>query len=336
MAAPLLEIDHLSVSFRADRGRIPVLDDISLTVGVGETVGIVGESGSGKSMLASSIVRLLPRAAAVDSGSIVLDGVDLLRLRQKQLNAVRGGAIGSVFQDPVASLNPMRRIGAQVVEVLMRHTQLSRDDASKRAVELLEEVHLPKAAERMRAYPHELSGGMCQRVTIAMAIACGPKLIIADEPTTALDATIEAQVLALLRELKAEHEMAMLLISHDMRVVAQVADRVAVMYAGEIVEQAPAAQLFSSPEHPYTEALLEAVPRVDDEDARRRRLVAIPGSPPRLGQWPPNCRFAPRCPYAGDECGESHPQLREIAPGHWVRTAHPRRVRTNADRLARV
>jgi oligopeptide/dipeptide ABC transporter ATP-binding protein len=328
----LLEVRDLHTSFVfPHRESLAVVDGVSFAVEAGETLGIVGESGCGKSMLALSLIRLLPRAARTESGSIVLSGVDLLRLRERQLDSVRGREIGVVFQDPMSSLNPTRQVGIQVAEVLTRHTKVSRKAALARTVELLDEVKIPKAAERIHAYPHELSGGMCQRVTIAMAIACAPKLIIADEPTTALDATIESQVLTLLEELQAAHHLAMILISHDMRVVARVADRVAVMYAGEFVEEAAADELFSNPQHPYTEALLESVPRVDDPDARTARLRTIPGAPPRLGQWAPACRFAPRCAYAGnDECAVRHPVLREVAPGHWARTAHPRSARGRA------
>jgi peptide/nickel transport system ATP-binding protein len=333
----LLDVKGLNVSFAFGDGKsFPVLEDVSFSLDDGETLGIVGESGCGKSMLGLSLIRLLPRSARVDSGTIELAGVDLLRLRERQLDAVRGRQIGVVFQDPMSSLNPTRRVGAQVAETLVRHAAMSRKQAMARTLELFEEVRISRARERLSAFPHELSGGMCQRVTIAMAIACAPKLIIADEPTTALDATIEAQVLALLEELQAAHRMAMILISHDMRVVARVADRVAVMYAGEFVETAPAAELFADPQHPYTEALLEAVPRVDDPNARRERLRTIPGSPPRLGRWNSACRFAPRCPYAGeDDCARDHPELREVSSGHWARTAHPRSAREQAAVVSR-
>jgi oligopeptide/dipeptide ABC transporter ATP-binding protein len=321
----LFEVAGLHASFRFQDGqRIPVLDDISFSLEAGKTLGIVGESGCGKSVLGLSLIRLLPPTARIDAGTVLLSGVDLLRLRERQLNRVRGGQIGVVFQDPMTSLNPTRRVGAQIAEILMRHKSMSRQDSLTRAAELLEEVKIPRAVDRLRAFPHELSGGMAQRVMIAIAIACEPKLIIADEPTTALDATIEAQVLALLDELKSGHEMAMILISHDMRVVAQVADQVAVMYAGEFVEHGPAERVFSDPQHPYTEALLESVPRVDNPKARHDRLRTIPGAPPRLGDWGAGCRFAIRCPHAGvDACERDHPALREIAPGHWARTAHP-------------
>jgi oligopeptide/dipeptide ABC transporter ATP-binding protein len=328
----LLEVKGLRTSFGFQPGEnLPVIDDVSFSLDAGKTLGVVGESGCGKSMLALSIIRLLPRAARIRAGSISLGGIDLIGLRERQLNAIRGQQIGVIFQDPMSSLNPTRRIGPQIAEVLTRHTDISRKAAFARSAELLEEVKISKAKQRLQAFPHELSGGMCQRVTIAMAIACAPKLIIADEPTTALDATIESQVLALLDELKAAHRMAMILISHDMRVVAHVADRVAVMYAGEFVEEAPTAELFSNPQHPYTEALLESVPRVDDPNARHQRLRTIPGYPPRLGRWNEGCRFSARCPHAGeDECAQVHPALREVSSGHWARTAHPRLTRRAA------
>jgi oligopeptide/dipeptide ABC transporter ATP-binding protein len=321
----LIEVAGLHASFRFQDGRrLPVLDDISFSLEAGKTLGIVGESGCGKSVLGLSLIRLLPPTARVDAGSVLLSGVDLLRLRERQLNRVRGGQIGVVFQDPMTSLNPTRRVGSQIAEILIRHKGMSRKDSLRRAGELLEEVKIARAVDRLRAFPHELSGGMSQRVMIAIAMACAPKLIIADEPTTALDATIEAQVLALLDELKSAHQMAMILISHDMRVVAQVADHVAVMYAGEFVEHGPAGRVFADPQHPYTEALLESVPRIDNPNARHDRLRTIPGAPPRLGHWGSACRFAVRCAYAsGDACERDHPPLREIAPGHWARTAHP-------------
>jgi oligopeptide/dipeptide ABC transporter ATP-binding protein len=332
----LLEVKGLRTSFGFESDEsLPVIDEVSFSLHAGETLGVVGESGCGKSMLALSIIRLLPRAARIQAGSVTLDGVDLLGLRERQLNAIRGREIGVIFQDPMSSLNPTRRIGTQIAEVLTRHTDVSRKAAFARAVELLEEVKISKAKQRLQAFPHELSGGMCQRVTIAMAIACAPKLIIADEPTTALDATIESQVLALLDELKAAHGMAMILISHDMRVVAHVSDRVAVMYAGEFVEEARTSELFANPQHPYTEALLESVPRVQDPNARHQRLRTIPGYPPRLGQWNAGCRFSVRCPHAGDDdCAQVHPSLREVAPEHWARTAHPRVARGRAKEMS--
>jgi len=331
----LLEVSGLHASFRSEDGeRLPVLEDVSFALAEGQTLGIVGESGCGKSMLGLSLIRLLPRAARIDAGSIVLSGVNLAELGERRMNDVRGKQIGVVFQDPMTSLNPTRRVGAQIAETLIRHKGMTRGDANARAAELLEEVKIPRAADRLRAYPHELSGGMSQRVMIAIAIACAPKLIIADEPTTALDATIESRVLELLDELKAAHGMAMIFISHDIRVVAQVADTVAVMYAGEFVEYGPAERVFAEPQHPYTEALLGSVPRVDNPAARHERLRSIPGAPPRLGYWSAACRFSVRCPYAdGDACETSHPALREIAPGHWSRTAHPSSERRRAEAI---
>jgi oligopeptide/dipeptide ABC transporter ATP-binding protein len=319
----LLEVDRLRVSFKTQRGLLPVLDDISFALQRGETLGIVGESGSGKSMLSLSVTRLLPRSAHIVSGAINWSGRDLVKLREKQLNEIRGGQIGMVFQDPVSSLNPTRRIGVQITEVLSKHAHLSRSDALRRATELLDEVRIRDPVRCLKAFPHELSGGMCQRVMIAIAIACAPKLIIADEPTTALDATIQSEVLALLEALRAQHGMAMIIISHDVKVVARVADRVAVMYAGEFVEEARTTDLFTNPQHPYTQALLGAAPRHDDTDARQRRLRTIPGSPPRLEEWSEACRFAPRCSeVVNDSCLSEHPELREVALGHWVRSNH--------------
>jgi peptide/nickel transport system ATP-binding protein len=327
----LLEVQGLRTSFVADGGNVPVLDEVSFTLDAGETLGVVGESGSGKSMLALSIIRLLPRSARIESGKVELAGRDLVQLGEKELNAVRGKEIGVIFQDPVSSLNPTRRVGAQVAEALLMHTSMSRGEAAARALDLLEEVQIPRATSRLRAYPHELSGGLCQRVMIAIAIACAPPLLIADEPTTALDASTGSQVLALLEELQAAHEIAMIFVSHDVSVVARVADRVAVMYAGEFVELAPTAEIFANPQHPYTEGLLASAPRLREEDARRTRLKTLPGAPPRLGQWNSGCRFAPRCSHLGDDdCAVRHPELREIAPGHWARTAHPRSLRQTA------
>jgi len=334
--SPVLEVRGLKTSFTTKRGSIPVLDEVSFSLAEGETLGVVGESGSGKSMLGLSVIRLLPRAARIEAGSVVLNGVDLVGLRERELNALRGKEIGVIFQDPVSSLNPTRRVGAQIAEALLVHGTTSRQEARVRARELLEEVKIARAADRLRAFPHELSGGMCQRVMIAIAIACAPSLILADEPTTALDANIEAQVLVLLEELQAAHRMAMIFISHDVSVVARVADRVGVMYAGEFVEVAATREIFSNPQHPYTEGLLASAPRLQGSgSARRRRLATLPGAPPRLGEWQAGCRFAPRCPHAGDDdCAAVHPELREVAPGHFVRSAHPRARRAPLARTA--
>jgi oligopeptide/dipeptide ABC transporter ATP-binding protein len=322
----LLEVSDLRTHFFTREGIVHAVDGVSLAVEAGRTLGLVGESGCGKSVTALSIMRLLPTPPArIVSGSICFAGRELTEVSERELEDVRGREIGMVFQDPMTALNPTLTIGTQIVEVLQRHLGLDRRSARRRAAELLEEVGIPRALERLDDYPHRFSGGMRQRVGIAIAIACEPRLLIADEPTTALDVTVQAQVLDLLDDLRREREMAQLLITHNMGVVAESADDVAVMYAGQVVEQAAAAELFSRPEHPYTEALLAALPDLDDPNARRGRLAAIPGRPPDLINPPAACRFASRCPYAdrGDCCVLEPPALLELRPGHWVRTAHP-------------
>jgi oligopeptide/dipeptide ABC transporter ATP-binding protein len=277
-------------------------------------------------------MRLLPTPPAkIVSGSIRFDGRELTTLGERALEDVRGREIAMVFQDPMTALNPTLTIGTQIVEVLERHLGLDGEAARLRAAELLDEVGIARARERLDDYPHRFSGGMRQRVVIAMAIACEPRLLIADEPTTALDVTVQAQVLDLLDDLRRTRQMAMILITHNMGVVAESADEVAVMYAGEIVERAAARELFNRPEHPYTEALLAALPDLDDRAARERRLAAIPGRPPDLIDPPAGCRFAARCPYAdcGDDCAATPQALRELRPDHWVRTAHPAADRAN-------
>ena len=322
----LLDVDDLRTHFFTREGAVRAVDGVSFSVDRGKTLGIVGESGSGKSVTALSIMGLIPKPPAkIVSGEIRFDGRDLTTLSEKQLEDVRGREIAMIFQDPMTSLNPTLRIGTQITEVLDRHYGMSKDEARRRAIELLEEVQIPRAAERLDDYPHRFSGGMRQRVMIAIALACNPKLLIADEPTTALDVTVQAQVLDLLEDLREEHEMALIIITHDMGVVAEVADEVAVMYAGQIVEQASGEDLFDRPEHPYTEALLGALPELEGENVREGRLVAIPGRPPLLIDPPEACRFAARCPYAGphDTCATVQPELRELRPGHWVRSEHP-------------
>jgi len=327
----LLEVENLRTHFFTRAGVVHAVDGVDLTVEKGKTLGIVGESGCGKSVTALSIMRLLPTPPArIVSGSIRFAGRELTTLSERELEDVRGREIGMVFQDPMTALNPTLTIGSQIVEVLQRHLGLDRGPARRRAVELLGEVGIPRAHERIDDYPHRFSGGMRQRVVIAIAIACEPRLLIADEPTTALDVTVQAQVLDLLDDLRREREMAMILITHNMGVVAESADEVAVMYAGQIVEHATAHELFRNPEHPYTEALLAALPTLDDPAARERRLAAIPGRPPDLIEPPAACRFAARCPYAGcgDGCALEAPLLRELRPGHWARTTHPASERT--------
>jgi oligopeptide/dipeptide ABC transporter ATP-binding protein len=327
---PLLEVRDLRTHFFTRAGVVRAVDGVDLSVEAGRTLGIVGESGCGKSVTALSIMRLLPTPPArIVSGSIRFAGRELTTLSERELEDVRGREIAMVFQDPMTALNPTLTIGTQIVEVLQRHLRLDQAAARRRAGELLDEVGIPRARERLEDYPHRFSGGMRQRVVIAMAVACEPRLLIADEPTTALDVTVQAQVLDLLDDLRREHGMAMILITHNMGVVAEAADEVAVMYAGQIVERAAASELFKHPEHPYTEALLAALPDLDDLGARERRLAAIPGRPPDLIDPPPACRFAARCPYAGcgDSCAVQSPALRELRPAHWVRSAHPRSER---------
>ena len=320
----LLEVRDLRTSFSTRRGVVRAVDGVSFEVEQGRTLGIVGESGCGKSVTALSLMRLLPPSASIEGGTVTFDGRDLATLGRRDLESLRGSAIGMVFQDPMTSLNPANSIGAQIVETIRRHEPVGRKDADRRALKLLEEVQIPRAAERLRDYPHQFSGGMRQRVMIAIAIACRPKLLIADEPTTALDVTVQDQILALLDELRRSHEMAMVLITHDMGVIAGVAHDVIVMYAGQVVEQAPTLELFDHAEHPYTEALLRALPRIDAADARHGRLEAIAGRPPELIDPLPGCRFAPRCAYASlDACSTTPQALRVIRPGHLVRTSHP-------------
>jgi oligopeptide transport system ATP-binding protein len=327
----LLEVDDIRTYFATRSGDVHAVDGVSFAVEKGKTLGIVGESGCGKSVTALSIMGLLAPTARIETGAIRFEGRELNRLSQRELEDVRGRQISMIFQDPMTSLNPTLTIGLQLTETMQRHLEISHDEARKRAVQLLEEVHIPNARQRLDDYPHRYSGGMRQRVMIAIALSCSPKLLIADEPTTALDVTVQAGILDLLEELRDEHEMSMIIITHDMGVVAEAADDIAVMYAGQIVEQASAEELFDHPEHPYTEALLGALPQLEGEGVREGRLTAIPGRPPDLLNPPAACRFGPRCPYAGgDSCTVEEPQLREIRPGHLVRSAHPTSERAQA------
>jgi oligopeptide transport system ATP-binding protein len=324
----ILEVNDLKTYFFTREGVVQAVDGVTFEVEKGQTLGIVGESGCGKSVTALSIMGLVPKPPAkIVEGEVLFEGKDLTKLDDKQLQNVRGRQVAMIFQDPMTSLNPTIKIGTQITETIDRHYDVSKDEARKRAIELLEEVRIPRAADRLDDYPHRFSGGMRQRVMIAIALSCNPKLLIADEPTTALDVTIQAQILDLLDELRREHEMAMILITHDMGVVAETADDIAVMYAGQIVEYTNSLELFDNPEHPYTEALLGALPQLegDESEIRQGRLTSIPGRPPDLINPPEACRFAARCPYAHfeDTCTEVQPELREIRPGHFVRTAHP-------------
>jgi oligopeptide/dipeptide ABC transporter ATP-binding protein len=325
MSEPLLSVRDLRTQFFTREGVVHAVDGVSFDVAKGRTLGIVGESGCGKTVTALSIMGLIPiPPARIVGGEVLFDGRDLTTLSDRQLEDVRGRQIAMIFQDSMTSLNPTLTIGTQITETLRRHFDLSKRAARVRAIELLEEVRLPKAARRLEDYPHRLSGGMRQRVMIAIAISCDPALLIADEPTTALDVTVQAQVLDLLEEMREAHDMAMIIITHDMGVVAEAADEVLVMYAGQVVEQAPVLDLFDHPEHPYTEALMGALPQLEDAGVRQRRLTAIPGRPPDLIHPPETCRFGARCKYAGsDACTTRMPELREIRPGHFVRSEHP-------------
>jgi oligopeptide/dipeptide ABC transporter ATP-binding protein len=320
----LLEVEDLRTYFKTREGEVHAVDGVSFEVEEGSVLGIVGESGCGKSVTSLSIMGLVQNPGRVVSGAIRFDGRDLTTMSDKALEDVRGKQISMIFQDPMTSLNPTLTIGTQITETLRRHLGLSKADADKRAVSLLEEVHIPDAKRRLRDYPHRFSGGMRQRVMIAIALSCNPKLLIADEPTTALDVTVQAGVLELLDELRRDHGMTMIIISHNMGVIAETAEQVLVMYAGQVVEQASVNDLFDRPEHPYTEALLGSLPHIDDQDPRNGRLATIPGRPPDLLAPPEACRFAARCKYAGrDTCASVPPELREIRPGHWVRSQHP-------------
>jgi peptide/nickel transport system ATP-binding protein len=324
MSETLLEVRGLSVQFDTATGPIRAVDDVDLSIARGQTVGLVGESGCGKSTLAYALLRLVPPPGRIVEGEVLWKGTDLLRLPDKEIRRVRGKEIALIFQEPSAALNPVLTVGDQVAEPLRVHQGMSRRDAWAKTVELFRAVRIPDAETRVDDYPHQMSGGMKQRVLIAMAIACSPDLLVADEPTTALDVTIQAQILELLDQLKEQLRLAILLISHDLGVVAQNADRVAVMYAGRIVEEAPVDSLFKDPKHPYTSGLLRSLPRrsgASTIDARgtggaRKRLEAIPGTVPDLAELPPGCAFAPRCPLEFDLCGSAVPPLTEIASGH--------------------
>ena len=310
----LLSVQSLTTAFRTQRGEITAVEDISFEVAPGEIIGIVGESGSGKSVTALTIMGLLPvPPARVVAGRVVFAGQDLLGLSNRRMQSIRGPGIGMIFQEPMTSLNPLFSIGEQIMETLRAHERLPPRAQHARAVALLERVGIPSPARRMHDYPHQLSGGQRQRVMIAIALACRPRLLIADEPTTALDVTIQAQILDLLMDLRDEMGMAILLITHNMGVIAETADRVMVMYAGRVVEQAPVADIFDRPLHPYTRGLLECVPSLDHD---RPRLAAIPGLLPEPSSRPPGCRFGPRCGRFVPECAAVLPPLNLHAPGH--------------------
>ncbi|HEX2058776.1 MAG TPA: ABC transporter ATP-binding protein [Actinomycetota bacterium] len=319
----LLSVRGLEVKFFTRRATIHAVNGISFDLQAGETLAIVGESGCGKSVSSLAMLGILPKPAGkVTGGEVRFEDVDLLKLPDSRLREIRGRDIAMIFQDPMTSLNPVLRVGRQITETLRKHLDMSKDEAEAEARALLDRVGIPDAANRLRDYPHQFSGGMRQRVMIAMAIACKPKILIADEPTTALDVTIQAQILDLLRQLVAEENMALILITHDLGVVAGLCDRTNVMYAGEFIETAPTTELFARPRHPYTLGLLRSVPRLDA--ARKEKLEPIGGTPPDLRGRPDACSFAPRCAFATQESWEQRPQLRQIdGPDHFVACWNP-------------
>jgi len=322
MSAPVLSVENVSIAFASRHGRLPAVRDLSFSVGRGETLAIVGESGCGKSLTALSLLGLVPPPGVVEGTAIRLEGTNLIGLPEKALRTVRGARIAMIFQEPMTALNPVLTIGEQVAEAILEHEKVSRKAARARALELLERVRIPDAGRRFSDYPHRLSGGMRQRVVIAMALACAPAVLVADEPTTALDVTIQAQILDLIDELKRERGTAVVLITHDLGVVAEHADRVLVMYAGRKVEERTTADLFAAPAHPYTRGLIAARP-VLGEAGTRHRLTEIPGTVPALAAMPAGCAFAPRCGLAEPACRAEVPALRQWGAGGRVACLHP-------------
>jgi len=317
----LLEIQDLRIHFDTEEGVVPALEGVTINVPAGKTVCLVGESGCGKSVTSHAVLGLTPKNGRIVSGRIDFDGVDLLGQDEARLNRIRGRDIAMIFQDPISALNPVHTVGGQLSECLALHQDMDAATAKREARQLLELVGIPEPAARLKEYPHQLSGGMCQRVMIAMALACRPRLLIADEPTTALDVTIQAQILELLRGLQDELGMSILLITHDLGVVAETAHEVAVMYCGRVVEAAPVRKLFRKPQHPYTEGLLQSLPRIDRQLAA---LQPIDGSVPSPFEMPPGCGFAPRCAYATPECSSALPSLTPTEEAHSVACFHPR------------
>lgn len=323
--APLLKVEGLTTELKLASGRVRVVDDLSFDIAPGETLGVVGESGCGKSMMALSLLGLAPNPPAfVAAGSVHFEGEDLTTLRPSGLRDLRGNRIAMIFQEPMTALNPLMTVGGQIVEVCRRHLGMSKAAATARAVDLLELVHIPDAASRANDYPHQLSGGMRQRAMIAMALACDPALLIADEPTTALDVTIQAQVLELMRDLQERTGMALILITHDLGVIAEMADRVFVMYAGRKVEEASVAHLFDRPSHPYTSGLIRSVPKLGvSVDGDAAPLREIPGTVPAPDALPDGCAFAPRCPLADDRCFTNRPSFGQVSDAHHAACWHP-------------
>jgi oligopeptide transport system ATP-binding protein len=320
MASPILQVNDLQTRFFTDDGEVHAVDGVTFDLLPGETLGIVGESGCGKSMTALSIMGLVPKPGRVVGGEILLRGEDLLKLSDAEMREIRGRDVAMIFQDPLSSLNPVLKVGFQIEEAMLAHRRVNHKEARKRTISLLERVRVPEARARVNDYPHQFSGGMRQRAMIAMGLANEPELLIADEPTTALDVTVQAQILGLLRELNEELGTSIILITHNLGVVAGLCKRVLVMYGGEIVEQGPVDQIFESPQHPYTWSLLRSMPRVDAD--RRDRLRSIEGLPPDLIQPPGGCRFHPRCPFRIEKCFDQSPALEQVAPNQraacWV------------------
>jgi peptide/nickel transport system ATP-binding protein len=319
MSERLLEIRGLKTHFATDDGMVHAVDGVDLAIDRAETLGVVGESGCGKTVTALSVLKLIAMPPGrIVAGEILWRGRDLVPLEADEMRRIRSKEIAIVFQEPMTSLNPVYSVGDQIAEVIRLHEGLGRRAAMDKAIEMLGLVHIPNPERRVKDYPHQFSGGMRQRVMIAMALSCSPKLLIADEPTTALDVTIQAQILELLAEMKSRFGMAIMLITHAMGVIAERAQRVVVMYAGRVIEEAPVGELFSRPRHPYTQGLIRSIPRIDMAAGRKRRLEAIAGVVPSLLDPAPGCPFAPRCHYAGAACLAATPELREVAPGHKV------------------
>ncbi len=314
--SPLLEVKHLATHFHLSDGLLKAVDGVDLTLGEGETMAIVGESGCGKSVTAYSIMRLVAPPGKIVTGKVLLDGIDLLQLPEERMRHVRGNQVSMIFQEPMTSLNPVLRIGDQITEGLLLHRRLSRNQAREEGLALLRQVGIPSAEERFNEYPHRLSGGMRQRIMIAMALACRPRVLIADEPTTALDVTIQAQILELIDRLKRENLMGLMLITHDLGIVAERSDRTAIMYAGNIVESAATAEIFRNPLHPYTTGLLNSLPQKAEPG---QPLKAIPGQVPNLFAGVPGCGFCERCPEKSWICHQEKPEMREVGAGHLVR-----------------
>jgi peptide/nickel transport system ATP-binding protein len=326
MAENLLEIRNLKTQFATEKGPLLAVDDVSFSIESGSTVGVVGESGSGKSVTALSVMRLIPEPPGrVLGGQILLRGKDLLRLPEKEMRRIRGNKISMVFQEPMTALNPVFTVGNQIAEAVRLHQGLDRRAARRKAIEMLKQVGIPAPDRRVDAYPHQMSGGMRQRVMIAMALACNPDLLIADEPTTALDVTIQAQILELIKELQAQRHMAVMLITHDLAVVAENCDQVVVMYGGRVVERAPVRKLFAAPSHPYTAGLLRSIPSLEasGRPGERRRLQAIPGMVPDLNSLPPGCRFRDRCDRPLDVCAREDPPLEPKRADQWAACHNP-------------